>query len=144
GGTWVLYPDPVDFRNYESPDIYSDTNAFVHQVAEWMTADVPAEQEVTGQPRISIRQESQFEAVLGSRARSGEQFAIWEATYGPVASDGYPAELWDLSTGTIDRSVAEYFRADARRASRLRGPEPKCVIKSAAPSMDTFFMNNAI
>src|SRR5207302_10194382 len=82
-----------------------------HQVAEWMTADVPAEQEVTGQPRISIRQESQFEAVLGSRARSGEQFAIWEATYGPVASDGYPAELWDLSTGTIDRSVAEYFRA---------------------------------
>src|SRR5256885_3962521 len=99
--SWVLYPDPVDFRNYEIPDIYSDTNAFVHQVAEWMTADVPAEQEVTAQPRISIRQESQFEAVLGSRARSGEQFAVWEATYGPVASDGYPAELRDLSKGAI-------------------------------------------
>src|SRR5207245_1908797 len=52
GGTWVLYPDPVDFRNYEIPDVYSDTNAFVHPVAEWMSSDVPAEQEITGQPRI--------------------------------------------------------------------------------------------
>src|SRR3989442_12548722 len=81
GGTWVLYPDPVDFRNYEIPDIYSDTNAFVHQVAEWMTADVPAEQEVTVQQRISIRQESKFEAVLGHPARPRQEFPIEAATY---------------------------------------------------------------
>src|SRR2546421_5057456 len=151
GGTWVLYPDPVDFRNYEIPDIYSDTNAFVHQVAEWMTADVPAEQEVTGQPRISIRQESQFEAVLGSRARSGEQFAIWEATYRPVASDGYPAELWNLCKGTIDRSVAEYFRAHdydlrdylERNWARL-GPKLKSQIHVFTGDMDTFYLNLAV
>src|SRR5947208_7455412 len=79
GGTRVLYPDPVNFRNYEIPDIYSNTNAFVHQVAEWMTADVPAEQEVTGQPRISIAQESQLEAVLGGHARSGDQSGIGQS-----------------------------------------------------------------
>ena len=151
GGTWVLYPDPVDFRHYEIPDIYSDTNAFVHQVAEWMTADVPAEQEVTGQPRISIRQESQFEAVLGSRARSGEQFAIWEATYGPVAADGYPAELWDLRSGAIDRSVAEYFRTHdydlreylARNWASL-GPKLKRRIHVFTGDMDTFYLNLAV
>src|SRR2546426_6487038 len=99
GGTWVLYPDPVDFRSYELANIYSDTNAFVYPVSEWISYEVPAEQEVTAQGRISVRMESQFEAVLGSHARSGEQFAIWEATYGPVGEDGYPAELWDLGTG---------------------------------------------
>src|SRR2546425_10149642 len=68
GGTWGVYPDPVDFRNYEIPDIYSDTSAFGHQVAEGLTADVPAGQEETGQPRISIRQGRQVEGLRGRRA----------------------------------------------------------------------------
>ena len=151
GGTWVLYPDPVDFRNYEIPDVYSDTNAFVHPVAEWMTYEVPAEQEITGQPRISVGQESQFEAVLGSRARSGEQFAIWEATYGPTGPDGYPAELWDLRTGTIDHAVAEYFRAhdyDLReyleRNWATLGPKLKGQIHVFVGDMDTFYLNLAV
>ena len=151
GGTWVLYPDPVDFRNYEIPDVYSDTNAFVHPVAEWMTDEVPAEQEITGQPRISVGQESQFEAVLGSRARSGEQFAIWEATYGPTGPDGYPAELWDLRTGTIDHAVAEYFRAhdyDLReyleRNWATLGPKLKGQIHVFVGDMDTFYLNLAV
>jgi putative esterase len=151
GGTWVLYPDPVDFRNYEIPDIYSDSNAFVHPVAGWMTDDVPAEQEVTGQPRISVRQESQFEAVLGSRARSGEQFAIWEATYGPTGPDGYPAELWDLATGKIDHAVAEYFRAhdyDLRdyleRNWATLGPKLKGQLHVFVGDMDTFYLNLAV
>lgn len=151
GGTWVLYPDPVDFRNYEIPDIYADTNAFVHPVAAWMSYDVPAEQEVTGQPRISVRQESQFEAVLGSRARSGEQFAIWEATYGPVGPDGYPAELWNLATGTIDHAVAEYFKAhdyDLRdyleRNWATLGPTLKGQLHVYVGDMDTFYLNLAV
>jgi Putative esterase len=151
GGTWVLYPDPVDFRSYEIPDIYSDTNAFVHPVAEWMTYDVPAEDEVTGQPRITVRMESQFEAVLGSHARSGEQFAIWEATYGPTAPDGYPAELWDLRTGTIDHAVAEYFKAhdyDLRdlleRDWATLGPKLRGQIHVFVGDMDTFYLNLAV
>ena len=151
GGTWVLYPDPVDFRNYEIPDVYSDTNAFVHPVAEWMSFEVPAEQEITGQPRISVRQESQFEAVLGSHARSGEQFAIWEATYGPTAPDGYPAELWDLLTGKIDHAVAEYFRAhdyDLReyleRNWATLGPKLRGQLHVFVGDMDTFYLNLAV
>ena len=151
GGTWVLYPDPVDFRNYEIPDVYGDTSAFVHPVAGWMSYDVPAEQEVTGQPRISVRQESQFEAVLGSHARSGEQFAIWEATYGPVGPDGYPAELWNLETGKIDHAVAEYFKAhdyDLReyleRNWATLGPKLKGQLHVFVGDMDTFYLNLAV
>ncbi len=151
GGTWVLYPDPVDFRSYEIPDIYSDTNAFVHRVAEWMSYDVPAEVEVDGGVRISVRQESQYEAVLGSHARSGEQFAIWEATYGPVGRDGYPAELWDLATGKIDRAVAQYFKDHAydlrdylERHWAALGPELKGQIHVYVGDMDTYYLNLAV
>jgi hypothetical protein len=151
GGTWVLYPDPVDFRNYEIPNIYSDTNAFTYPVAAWMAYDVPAEREVTGQVRISVRMESQFEAVLGSRARSGEQFAIWEATYGPTAPDGYPAELWDLLTGTIHPDVAAYFKAhdyDLReyleRNWATLSPKLRGQLHVFVGDMDTYYLNLAV
>src|SRR5947209_1942363 len=151
GGTWVLYPDPVDFRSYELVNIYSDTNAFVYPVSEWISYEVPAEQEVTAQGRISVRMESQFEAVLGSHARSGEQFAIWEATYGPVGEDGYPAELWDLGTGRVRRDVAEYFKAhdyDLRdyleRTWATLGPQLRGKIHVFTGDMDTFYLNLAV
>lgn len=151
GGTWVLYPDPVDFRSYELVDAYSDTNAFVWPVAEWMSFERPAEREVTGQGRISVRMESQFEAVLGSHARSGEQFAIWEATYGPVGPDGYPAELWDLLSGKVNRDVAQYFKAhdyDLRdyleRNWATLGPKLRGQIHIFVGDMDTFYLNLAV
>jgi hypothetical protein len=149
--TWVLYPDPIDFRSYELVNIYSDTNAFVYPVAEWMRSEVPAEVEVTGQPRITVRQESQFEAVLGSHARSGEQFAIWEATYGPVGKDGFTAELWDLRTGHINREVADYFKSHdydlrdylERNWARL-GPKLRGKIHVFVGDYDTFYLNLAV
>ena len=151
GGTWVLYPDPVDFRSYELVDAYADTNAFVWPVAEWMTYDVPAERESDGQVRITVRMESQFEAVLGSHARSGEQFAIWEATYGPVGPDGYPAELWDLLSGKVNHEVAAYFKAhdyDLRdyleRNWATLGPKLKGQIHLYVGDMDTFYLNLAV
>ncbi len=151
GGTWVLYPDPVDFRSYELVNMYSDTNAFVYPVSDWMWSEVPAEVEVTGQPRITVRQESQFEAVLGSHARSGEQFAIWEATYGPVGPDGFTAELWDLRTGHINHDVAEYFRThdyDLRdyleRNWATLGPKLRGKIHVFVGDYDTFYLNLAV
>ena len=35
---------------------------------------------------------------------------IWQAVYGPVGADGYPAHDHEPRTGTIDRKVAEYWK----------------------------------
>src|SRR3989454_7418740 len=43
-------------------------------------------------------------------SRSGDQWDIWESVYSPVGPDGYPKRIWDKRTGTIDRSVADYWR----------------------------------
>jgi hypothetical protein len=110
GATWVFYPDPVDFSRYGIVDIYNDDNAFTTPGGDWSTQERPFSRTPDGQVRRTLRQTSQLESVLGSKRRSGEQLAIWEATYGPVGDDGYPKPLWDPITGKIDHEVALYMR----------------------------------
>jgi len=46
---------------------------------------------------------------LGS-PKSGQQWDIWTAVYSPVnQSSGYPSELFDKTTGKINREVANYW-----------------------------------
>lgn len=87
--------DPVDFRRNQFVDNYADTNAFTPNSD---TSPVP------------VRQMSQREAVLGTKARRGQQFDAFDVRYGPVGQDGYPRRLWDRRTGTIDTQVATYWR----------------------------------
>ncbi len=110
GGTWTLFPDPVDFRRYQLVNIYSDDNAFQPPGHQWMIPERPMMRSVEGQMLQTVRQMSQLEEVLGSKGRSGQQFEAWEAVYGPVGNDGYPRPLWDKRTGRIDREVALYMR----------------------------------
>jgi hypothetical protein len=110
GGTWTYAPDPIDFRRYCSVNIYDDENAFVEPGHEWIQPERYFHRSPEGQPRVSMRQLSRMEAVLGSKGRSGQQLDIWQAVYGPVGEDGYPKPLWDKMTGEIDHEVAEYMR----------------------------------
>ena len=51
-----------------------------------------------------------MELVLGDHGRSGGQYDIWQAVFGPQAADGYPAPIFDKQTGEIDPKVAAYWR----------------------------------
>jgi len=110
GGGWCLYPDPVDFRRNQLVDIYGDTNAFIPNMSEPPIPERYMMRTPEGQPQVTQRQMSQLEAVLGSHARSGQQFDAWDAAYGPIGADGYPVRLWDRRTGHIDKTVAAYWR----------------------------------
>jgi hypothetical protein len=110
GGAWCLYPDPVDFHRNQLVDVYNDTNAFVPNQGTPPWPERYMSRTPEGQPLLSQRKMSQLEAVLGSKARSGQQFDAWDAAYGPIGSDGYPRRLWDRLTGTIDTSVAAWWR----------------------------------
>jgi hypothetical protein len=125
GGGWCLYPDPVDFRRNQLVDNYADSSAFVPNNA---VAPVPERfmtQSEEGQPLVSVRQMSQLEAVLGTKARSGQQFDAFDASYGPAGADGYPRRLWDRRTGLIDKEVAAYWgeHFDLTRYLVKRWPE---------------------
>lgn len=109
-GTWVLYPDPVDFRRYQMSNVYEDDNAFEVPNGDWAKLVRPLSRNADGQVTLTMREMNRLEAVLGSNVRSGEQIAAWDAAYGPIGKEGYPRPIWDRMTGKIDREVAFYMR----------------------------------
>jgi hypothetical protein len=161
GGTWTLYPDPVDFHHYDLVNAYDDTNAFVLTVdhpgaflepkTEWLHPERPIMRANDGQLLLTARQFSQLEDVLGTHGRSGEQLAAWEAVYGPVGADGYPKSLWDKRTGHIDHAVAQYMkdhgydlRAYLERNWTRIGPHLVDKIHVDVGDMDNFYLNLAV
>ncbi len=109
-GAWAMAPDPVDFHRFQLGNMYADTSAFATQRNAWIRSEIPAQRSPDGNTVATMREESRLEFVLGSHGRSGEQFDAWNAAYGPVSRDGYPGEMWDKRTGSIDRTVVNYMR----------------------------------
>ena len=56
----------------------------LHRRARNKTIEQPAMRDYLGQTLISMRDNIAYEAALGDRGRSGEQFDIWQAVYSPV------------------------------------------------------------
>jgi hypothetical protein len=154
GGTWTLYPDPVDFRDYQMTNIYEDTSAFVPNTdlaTTWVVPERFMSRTPEGQPLLSMRMMSRLEAVLGSHERSGQQMNAWDAAYGPVGPDGYPKPLWDKLTGHIDKDVAMYMRDHGydltyylqQNWSRI-GPSLAGKIHVYVGDMDNYYLNLAV
>jgi Putative esterase len=151
GGAWIYNPDPIDFRRYQLVNIYEDDNAFFAPGRSWTPAERPMRRSTEGQVNLTVRQVSQFEAVLGSKGRSGYQFNAWEAIYGPVGDDGYPRPLWDKRTGKIDREVALYMREqgyDLRHYADKNWPTLGSKLAGKlhfiSGEMDNFYLNLAV
>ena len=150
GGTWTMYPDPIDFRRYDLVNIDEDDNAFYQPGHEWLSPERYFQRSPDGQPQVTVRQLSQLEAVLGSHGRSGQQLDIWQAVYGPVGDDGYPIPIWDKATGKIDHSVASYMRDhgyDLRYYIETNwpkiGPDLVGKLHLTAGDMDHYYLNLA-
>ncbi len=151
GGTWTFYPDPVDFSRYQIVDIYNDNSAFLAPGYDPPIPERPSERTPEGQVDTTMRQMSQFEEVLGSHGRSGQQFEAWEAVYGPVGPDGYPKPLWDKITGRIDPTVALFMRDhdyDLRYYVEKNwptiGPQLVGKLHVYCGDMDHFYLNLAV
>jgi hypothetical protein len=151
GGTWTLYPDPIDFRRYGTPNVYDDENAFFEPGHSWVQAPRYLMRKPDGQDEMTVQEFSHLEDVLGSHGRSGQQLEIWEAVYGPVGDDGYPKPLWDKQTGKIDHSVALYMRDHGYDLSynvktnwATLGPRLRGKIHVYVGDMDSFYLNLAV
>jgi hypothetical protein len=151
GGTWTLYPDPIDFVHYQLVDIYKDGNAFFQPGHRWVEVPRPMMREANGQVKMTMQEMSQLEAVLGSHGRSGQQFEAWEAVYGPVGPDGYPKPLWNKLTGQIDHGVADYMRSHGydltdylKQNWASLGPKLQGKLHIYVGDMDSYYLNLAV
>jgi hypothetical protein len=148
-GAFAACPDPIDFHAFTNIDLYEDENAFYLAGAHKRVAQ-PAMRDYMGHTFITTEEINAYELALGDHGRSGEQFDIWQAVYGPVGDDGYPQPIFDKVTGQIDHSVAAYWRQHYDLEAILERDWPKLgseltgKIHIYVGSDDTYFLNDAV
>jgi enterochelin esterase-like enzyme len=149
GGTFALCPDSVDFRYHQIVNIYDDANAYWLERG-WMRVERPNQRRPDGNIQSMMKDENWYELVVGDKSRSGGQWDIWEATYGPVGDDGYPKRIWDKTTGAIDKTVAEYWKQHYDLRSILEtnwtmlGPKVAHKINVYIGDMDSYYLNMGV
>jgi hypothetical protein len=149
GGTFALCPDAVDFRYHQIVNIYDDANAYWTD-RDWTRVERPNTRRPDGNITSMMKDENWFELVQGDRSRSGGQWDIWEATYGPVGPDGYPKRIWDKVTGAIDHDVAAYWkehydlRAILEKNWTTLGPKVAHKINVYVGDADTYYLNMGV
>jgi hypothetical protein len=148
-GAFAACPDPIDFHEFTNINLYDDKNAFYLEGAH-KRVEQPAMRDYLGHTLITTKDNNAYELALGDHGRSGEQFDIWQAVYGPVGADGYPAQIFNKETGDIDHTVANYWRehydleAILERDWAKLGPELAGKIHIYVGSDDTYFLNDAV
>lgn len=150
GATWSSSPDPVDFRRFQTTDIYAEPNMFTKS-AGGLTAERCSFRR-NGQELMTVRQENVGERIMGPDRTSGQQWASWQAVWGPraeVKGRSVPAALFDAKTGVIDRAVAEKYRAydigEMVRSNPAKYAMPFFAkIRLVVGEADNFFLNEAV
>ena len=148
-GCYAACPDPIDFRHYVTVNIYEDKNAY------WIDGDFrrtprPEHRDYLGHISSLMKDYNQMELALGANSRSGDQYDIWQAVYGPVGDNGYPKPIWDKYTGEIDHEVAAYWKENydlayiMKRDWKTLGPKLKGKIHIYCGDMDNYYLNNAV
>lgn len=149
GGVWSLCPDAVDFRYHQIVNVYADTNAYFFD-REWMKVDRPAQRQPDGNIVAMMKDENWYELASGDHTRVGGQWDIWEATYGPVGTDGYPKPIWNKQTGVIDHQVADYWKEhyDLRYMLQTKwatlGPKLANKLNVYVGDADSYFLNMGV
>ena len=148
-GAFAACPDPIDFRAYTVVNIYKDKNAYALKGAA-SVVERPATRNYLGEVFSTQRDVNHLELALGDHSRSGEQYDIWQAVFGPVGKDGYPQPIWDKVTGDIDPKVADYWREHYDLAHIIQrdwatlGPKLAGKIHVYVGSGDTYFLTDSV
>ena len=148
-GCYAACPDPIDFRAYTVVNIYEHRDAY-NADAPWKKTPRPALRNYLGEVATTLEQENHRELAIATKGRSGEQWDIWQAVFGPVGEDGYPKPIWDKITGRIDPTVAQYWKENfdlgyilQRDWSKI-GRKLEGKIHIYVGDMDNYYLNNAV
>ena len=148
-GAWIACPDPIDFRHFETVNIYSDTNAY-YIASRWKKTPRPGHRNYLGHVDATIEDMNRYEVLLGTKGRSGEQSDVWESVYSPLGADGYPRRIWDRETGKIDPVTARFWRDNfdlsyiLQRDWATLGPKLRGKLRIFVGDMDNYYLNNAV
>jgi len=147
-GAWSYSADPVDFHHMQLINMYDGENAFYNQSGYLM----PSMRTITGQPRLSIKDEVSGENLRSfdnSYVTSNGQWGSWNAIYSPKGSDGKPVAAFDPITGEINKEAVEHWKKyDLLTILKTNwtelGPKLAGKLWIWMGDMDNFYLNNAM
>lgn len=153
GGAYVFDPDPIDFHAFQLVDLYDDENGFWKETPDdpWHRYTRYFSRTPQGQPLTSEQELSKYELVMGTHGRSQYQLDGWWAIFDPIGPDGYPAPMWNMQTGVIDKNVVKYARdhgydlvAYMKDHWAKIGPELVGKLHFIVGDMDSYYLNRAV
>jgi len=150
-GCWSFCPDSLDFHNHQLVNLYDDANAYYVE-GEWTSKIYQgSERNNIGQVTGTMEMENHLERALGSQGRSGGQWDIWQAVFGPQdRGTGYPTPIWDKETGAINRTVADFWKnhydmhEKLKREWHVLGPDLKRKLHVYVGVTDSYYLNGAV
>lgn len=149
GGAFASCPDALDFRYHQIVNIYDDANAYWMDKG-WVKVERMDTRRPDGNITAMMKDENWYELAVGDHSRSGGQWDIWEAAFGPIGTDGYPQRIWNKRTGEINHEVAEYWKQhfDLRHLLQTRwselGPKLADKLHIYVGDMDTYNLNMGV
>lgn len=140
GGCWSMSPDPVDFRAFQTMNIYEDRNG--HWTREGYQRPLAR---VGEKVILTFRQIDLWDYVVGSGYPPGS----FDAVFSPRGADGKPRPLMNPLTGRIDPEVAAYWRrydilSLLQNNWGTLGPKLKGKLHVVAGGSDTFYLDAAV
>jgi hypothetical protein len=149
-GAWALCPDPIDFRSYQSVNIYDEHNAYYYEDNPFKRTPKPGYRDFRDHLFSTFEDRNLVELAIGTHGRSAGQHDAWASVFGPVGADGYYKPLYDKATGAIDPTVATYWRDNydlryiLERDWKTIGPKLRGKIHITSGTMDNGYLNNAV
>lgn len=140
GGCWSTAPDPVDFRAFQTMNIYEDVNG------HWTPSGQPRPVGRNRyEPTLTFVKFNHWEHVLGY----GGQLDSFDAVFSSRGEDGNPMRMMDKLTGAVNADVAEYWKNyDIRMIVENNwaelGPKLRGKIHVIGGGWDTFYLNPAL
>jgi S-formylglutathione hydrolase FrmB len=142
GGTWSTSPDPSDFHDFSSIDLYAP-HANVYHRPDGTPYPIVRDH---AQVLATFEEFAHQEAVLGPY---GGQVASFEWVFSPRGPDGRPLPMFDRTTGDVNPDVVQYWHDHYDLAHLVeanwatRGRDLKGRIHLVVGTADTFYLDGA-
>lgn len=140
GGCWSMSPNPVDYRAFQTLNIYEDRNGHWTREGNPRPAARVGEKVVQTAPQIDRRN-----YVIGTEY----PFASFDAVFSPRGEGGKPRPLVNPLTGRIDPEVATHWRKYdilwlLKSNWQTLGPRLKGKLHVVVGGTDTFYLDTAV
>ncbi|MDB5392281.1 MAG: putative esterase [Planctomycetaceae bacterium] len=140
GGTWSTSPDPVDFRDFQTVNLY--------QPSANLYRDNVGLRRPLGRHGTQVLLWADDFCDMETGLGDGGQLRSFEAVFSPRGPDRQPRILWDRRTGAIDQSVAADWKQYDIRLKLVAewqtlGPKLAGKLHVFMGSQDTFYLEPA-